>query len=77
MRKCPYCGIVCDIHTIGGEHCLSRRLKHSEAKLSGIDNALREFRFQLSRDPYISDDTRITVIGHLDTALLENEDEDI
>ena len=42
-----------------------------------IDNALREFRFQLSRDPYISDDTRVTVIGHLDTALLENEGEDV
>lgn len=78
MSKCPECGLIGDHHTTGSGYCLlNAQLKRSEARRERVDNALREFRYQLHHDPHISEDTRITVIGHLDTALLENEDEDV
>jgi len=73
MRACPFCGEISDHHIIGGEHCLQRLLVFSEGNRASMAKALREFRHQLHHDPHISEDTRLTVIGHLDAALMENQ----
>jgi hypothetical protein len=65
MRKCPHCGIVCDIHTIGGEHCLSTRLKRSEARNIA---ARCEFVSAILNDSSIAGDVKLTILEHLNSS---------